>query len=112
MHKRTYSYCHAERSVEIVNIRVKAVGSGKKIHMKTHPLSKTKCVPDLKKKSVFFSDKKVTAPIYGRYKLEAGNSITGPAIIADKDSTLLLPPTFHLSVDPYLNLIIREKQTR
>jgi N-methylhydantoinase A len=60
----------------------------------------------------FFVDGFKETPVYRRTSLLAGQSITGPAIIEEDESTLILPPEFRLTVDPALNLIaIRSSET-
>jgi N-methylhydantoinase A/oxoprolinase/acetone carboxylase beta subunit len=110
-HKKTYSYAHQDRTVEIVNIRVKAVGKGQKIRLKRHEIGSTS--PEkafFKHQSMFFKNRKYKTPVFDRSLLNAGNLIRGPALIADKGSTTLLPPSYRLRIDPFLNLLIERQR--
>jgi N-methylhydantoinase A len=48
----------------------------------------------------------VDCPIYERSRLDAGDRISGPAIIEQMDSTTVLPTGAVLSADPGGSLII------
>jgi N-methylhydantoinase A len=45
-------------------------------------------------------------PAYDREQLHAGTTIGGPAIVEEKDSTLVIGPAATATVDPLLNLIV------
>ena len=107
-HKKLYSYHHQERAVEIVNIRVKAVGKTKKIKLKKlPPKDKDPERAFMKKQAIHYSGKTSQASVFKRALLATGNEINGPALIADSESTTFLPPSYLLEVDGFLNLIIQ-----
>jgi N-methylhydantoinase A/oxoprolinase/acetone carboxylase beta subunit len=87
-HQKLYSYHHPDRTVEIVNIRLKIA---------------------MKKQELFFHGQKYTAPVFDRLALAPGNVIHGPALVLDYESTTFLPPFHTLKVDAFLNLIIAPK---
>jgi len=47
----------------------------------------------------------VDTPVYDRYTLGAGMSLTGPAIVEERESTTVLPPGVTATVDAYANLL-------
>lgn len=109
-HKKLYSYHHEQRAVEIVNIRVKAVGKTKKIKLKRFPFKDKK--PErasMKKQLIHYQGKTRQASVFNRALLATGNEINGPALIVDSESTTLLPPSYTLEVDGFLNLIIQRE---
>lgn len=55
---------------------------------------------------VWFDSGFVETPVYRRADLALASKISGPAIIEETESTLVLPGDFQLSVDRALNLII------
>jgi len=108
-HNTLYAYYHPDRKIELVNLRLKAVGTRKKIKLKKKPEGSS--VPDnafLKTQDIFYKTKKFTAPIYIRNLLSAGMSLSGPALIVDYESTAFIPPGFKLKVDGWENLIIQK----
>jgi N-methylhydantoinase A len=54
----------------------------------------------------FAADAAQDTPVYDRATLMPGDTVIGPAIIEQLDSTTLLFPGDRASVDPYLNLIV------
>lgn len=109
-HERLYTYHHPQRQVEVVNIRVKAVGKTRKIKIKRKPqTAKDPTRAFVKKQFIYFAGKKHSAFIFDRALLEPGHTIKDPALIVDYESTTFLPPFFNLTVDGFLNLIIQKE---
>jgi len=109
-HKELYSYLHPERPVEVVNIRLKAVGRCKKIKLKKIRAK----IPNLeraviKKQPIHYGGKKFQASVFNRSLLCPGNRLKGPALVIDPESTTFLPPGYGLKVDGFLNLIIQKR---
>src|SRR5262249_57831245 len=48
----------------------------------------------------------VDCPVYDRYALSAGTSLSGPAIVEERESTTVLPPGTSAIVDEYANLVV------
>ena len=106
-HRRLYSYAHLKRDVEIVTIRLKAVGSGKKFRLKKFPLGETDTKKaDIGRQPIYYRGACMETPVFDRAHLSPGFFLKGPALAADYESTTFCPPGFLLEVDPYLNLII------
>jgi N-methylhydantoinase A len=49
----------------------------------------------------FDLDGRHDTPIYERARLGSGTQITGPAVIEEPDTTIVLPPGSWAMVDPY-----------
>ena len=110
-HKALYAYQQNDQPVEIVNLRVKAVGKSRSIrlpHLAEEGRDSSAAV--IGRQSVVYEQRRMQAPILDRALLTAGNELHGPALVADRDSTTLLPPGFSLKVDGYLNLIITNRK--
>lgn len=110
-HQRLYSYHHPQREVEIVNIRVKAVGLSRKIKLKRSSPGDAK--PQrafVKTQTIYYEGKKYLAPVFKRSLLLPGDKLSGPALSVDRESTTFLPPSFSLNVDGFLNLVIQREK--
>ena len=110
-HRKLYSYHHARRAVEIVNIRVKAIGSTPKIRPAKRPEGRSTAPPPqarIKTQIITWSEKEHPGPVIDRSRLVPGNRIGGPALIIDPESTAFLPPGYLARVDGYMNLIIAQ----
>jgi N-methylhydantoinase A len=63
-------------------------------------------------REVFFSEAggMIGAKVYDLYQLRCGNQISGPAIVEEVDSTVVIHPGYHARVDRYGNLLIEEQR--
>jgi N-methylhydantoinase A len=59
-------------------------------------------------REVYFAEAKAyaTSAVYDRYALRAGDVITGPAVIEERESTVVTGPRGRVTVDPSLHLVI------
>ncbi|HET7035558.1 MAG TPA: hydantoinase/oxoprolinase family protein [Thermomicrobiaceae bacterium] len=51
-----------------------------------------------------------TTPVYDRYRLEPGAAFPGPAIIEEREATIVVPPGYHVTVDGYRNVVITARE--
>jgi N-methylhydantoinase A len=94
--------------VELVNLRVIAMGEIPKPDLpelkSSTPLEAARKRP----RKVWFRDTGfVEAAIYERGKLPVGATFDGPAIVEQADTTTVMPPGTHCTVDKHGNLIIK-----
>ena len=105
-HDKIYGF-RLDVPVEVVNLR--AVGTGQ-VEKVTFP-SFERGAPDaaeavVEQHRVYFDGNFLTASVYDRAKLHAGNRISGPAVVTQTDSTTLIHPGHAGDVDEYLNILI------
>jgi N-methylhydantoinase A len=106
-HARIYGHSSPEELVEIVNLRVNAIGVMVKPELKKIESGSEGPEKALKShREVFFKDGAVSCPIYDRYKLLSGNKIEGPAIIEEVDSTTVVYPSYKATVDDFGNIVM------
>lgn len=108
-HKREYGYCNEKASIQIVNYRVTALGKVSTIKLREHEiegLSAEQAIINVR--AVFFEESRgyTMTNIYHRDALKAGNMLSGPAIIEQMDTTIVIPPGHTARVDSYLNILI------
>jgi N-methylhydantoinase A len=108
-HQSTYGYTLAAAPVEIVNLRLHAVGHIPPIPLPSQPPSSSD--PQLalldRRPVVLASPPAQLIPLYRGEALCPGNRIQGPALIVRSDTTIFLTPSDVATVDPYLNLLIK-----
>jgi N-methylhydantoinase A len=95
-------------AVELVNARVAAVGAAEEARLPKDPAPGKLADARIGARDVFFEEAGglVAAEIYERDRLRSGVEFTGPAIVEQLDSTVVLPPGTSAVVDPYLNIVI------
>jgi N-methylhydantoinase A len=107
LHAQTYGYARPEALVEIVNLRLRAVGSMPPPELTPLPLSGPDASAALfDRREVVFSGAVPLTPFYRGEALLPGNRLNGPAIIVRSDTTILVGPSDFASVDAYGNLWI------
>lgn len=98
-HKRLFTFV-LQLEHEIVSLRASVQGKGVKI--KRQPLAKGTAnakAAVVGKQQAYMDGNHVTATIYDRARLQAGNKVMGPAIVMEMDSTTVILPGHHALVD-------------
>ncbi|PYN23541.1 MAG: methylhydantoinase [Candidatus Rokuibacteriota bacterium] len=101
-----YGYANQGEPVEIVTWKLSAIGGSPRIALaKAAGRS-----GDGSRKGVrraYFPEARGYAdtPVYDRYALAPGMSLTGPAIVEERESTTVIPPEVTATVDEYANLL-------
>jgi N-methylhydantoinase A len=105
-HKRLFTFA-LPLEHELVNLRAFVQGRGITIQRpvieKGGPDPKAAAVG---KQKSYMGGKSVTAIVYDRAKLKAGNKVAGPAIVMEMDSTTVILPKHHGVVDRFGNILI------
>lgn len=102
-HRRAYGYASENRPVEIVNLRLRACGRPDRPPPIPLPQAGEKPDPTAflgRTRTVFAGQWRETM-IVDRARLQPGNRIKGPAVITEYSSTIVLPPDWQLTVDPF-----------
>jgi N-methylhydantoinase A len=106
-HERAYGFHNPNDPVEIVNFRLIAVGKLRQPAARPGDARTSgKTEPASRRKVWFAADAAQDTPVYDRATLLPGDTVIGPAVIEQLDSTTLLFPGDRAAVDPYLNLIV------
>jgi N-methylhydantoinase A len=107
-HEREYNFRREDAPVSIFRVAVKATGVVQKADLPSFLVEKN--TPEAHEtRTVWFNSKDIQTDIYERESLKAGAEFYGPAIVEQVDSTIVIPPESHASVDKYLNIVIKVK---
>jgi N-methylhydantoinase A len=107
LYEKTYGFTTGD-PVETVNWRLLAVGKVPRVKVK-RVKEKGKAEDALKgKRKAFFAEygEYIECDVYDRYRLLPEAFIQGPAIVEERESTVVVCPKAKATVDEYLNLII------
>jgi len=113
-HERRYGYADPDRAIEVVNVRLRAVGVTQKPKFRAVALS-TAALPlaaKFKRAKVYFNGRPQATDFYIRERLRAGNQIRGPAVIAEYSATTAVPPGWRTRVDACENLLLERRRRR
>ena len=110
-YEQIYGYAHRHLGLEITTCRLTASGPRPQVN-----LQETSAAQDNESASaalkgtrpVFYRELGgfTETPIYDRYLLRAGATLSGPAIVEERDSTAVIGPDATVHVDAYANLIV------
>jgi N-methylhydantoinase A len=111
IHEREYSRRFEESDVEIPNLRVRGIGLQPKLRAPESDAGSESPDAALRHEGeawfrVGGSLEKVATRFYDRAALEAGNTLEGPAIINQYDSTTVIPPGLTARIDGFSNIVI------
>lgn len=106
-HERAYGYRNDEGRIKFVSFRVAAVGMIEKPQLKEYPADPDAKAPEpFTKRRVLFQgcEDFVETGIYKREDFVPGACLTGPAVIEQMDTTIVIPPGWSVSTDGFMNL--------
>jgi len=106
-HEQLYSFAQRDMPVEIVTLRVDAVGLLPEVRLQELPERGPAADAVIGSQTIAFAQGAAVVPIYDRNRLGAGSRIAGPAVITQLDATTLLLPGESAEVDRYGSLIVR-----
>jgi N-methylhydantoinase A len=106
-HERLYGF-KLDHPVELVNLRAIGTGIVEKIRFpKFEKEAADARAAIIEQHRVYFDGAFMSANVYDRERLRAGNRIRGPAIVVQMDATTVIHPNHVGDVDEYLNILIR-----
>ncbi|KEJ93488.1 hydantoinase/oxoprolinase family protein [Synergistes jonesii] len=110
MHKRYYGHCDTNAEVEVVNLKVRALGI---THKPPYALAEEAKEPAKSEttRRVILKGKVYTADIYSRTDLKFGHCISGPAVVEQDDSTTIILDGWEGKINRCGNLIITRKES-
>ena len=107
-YKTLYGRKGPDVPLEVINWRV--VASGPKPEMNFKLASDTSCGSEARKgtRLAYFPEQKgfIDTAVYDRYALKSGMTFAGPAIVEERESTLIIGTRGRAQVDDRLNVIV------
>jgi N-methylhydantoinase A len=105
-HDRQFGFS-LDAPLEIANLRVIGKGQIEGVTIEEHELregdpSDARVATD----EVYFDGAYHDTPIYDRAELHPGTEVTGPAIVVEDDSTIVIQPDHTAAIDRYANIEI------
>jgi len=91
-HLQTYGHNNRSEPVQIVSVRVAAIGAIPPLSIRDRPAPAGTDALKSKRALWFRETALVDAAIYDRARMPAGYAVRGPAVIESLDSTILVPP--------------------
>ncbi|MFT4185401.1 MAG: hydantoinase/oxoprolinase family protein [Rhizobium sp.] len=108
-HERLFGHASPDQPVQMINLRLTISGATPKPHLGERAAASGPARPRLSVEA-WFDGKPAATAIYHRDDLGAGHRLNGPAIIAQDDTTTVVPPGFSVDVDRFGNLVITRSE--
>jgi N-methylhydantoinase A len=106
-HESRYGYADPDRDVEIVNVRLRAVGITAKPTLHESDLAgEDASAATLGEHRMVHEGVEHAGVLVDRARLEPGNAVTGPALIVEYSTTTVVPPGARCRVDRWENLVL------
>lgn len=108
-HERAYGYAAREDAIEMVNVRLTAIGVSPKPRRPALPKATGDVAAAIKAhRPVWFAevDGFASCAVLDRSRLAWGHIVTGPAAIEEMDATTLIHPGWQAAVDEHGNLLL------
>ena len=102
-HQELFDFNDPQAETEIVNLCLIAVGKSQPLHMDQQPVQ-TADSQMLKHAPMRMAGEEHLVAVYARDSLAAGHRFTGPAVVAQEDTTCVIPKGIQAHVDGHLNL--------
>jgi N-methylhydantoinase A len=102
-HQRLYDFFNPEGRIELVNLRVVAIGAGPVLTFPDEDEIEAPAAPE-RQIPVYIGSAVVPIGLYRRETLHPGSRFYGPAVVAQEDTTFAIPAGAQARVDRHLNL--------
>lgn len=107
LHQARYGYCHSGRELEIVTARVEVIGTMPEPPDEPRPIVERVLEP-VETSTVYFEGSPVETNVFTREQLQPGDRLTGPAIVCEPTSTVVIEPEFSATVASRGEIIITD----
>ena len=113
-HQRRFGYSDESQPVEVVNVRLKAVGRvkapGGGRQGAEDGRGEMRDAGPVDTRDVVFDGTRHIAAFYLRRALRAGQQVPGPAVLLQEDATTVVPPDWVARVDGWGNLVLEGRK--
>ena len=99
LHRRTYGHDNRSEPVQLVNVRVTAIGSIPPLCVRDAPAAAGNDAIKARRPLWFRASGEVDAVVFDRARMPAGLAAKGPAVIESFESTILVPPGWQARMD-------------
>ncbi|ETA71552.1 MULTISPECIES: hydantoinase/oxoprolinase family protein [Mesorhizobium] len=104
-HQRLYDFHDPDGEVELVDIRLSAIGAGPKLSLPETEEVDVAAIP-ARRLPVYTGLRVETVDLHDRQALVPGSTFHGPAVVVQEDTTFAIPAGAQARVDRHLNLLL------
>lgn len=104
-HQRIYDFDDTDGRIEIVNLRLSAIGAGPVLSFPEVAESDAVATPQ-RELTIHTGGRRKAVGLYHRADLAPGSRFVGPAVVAQEDTTVAIPAGATARIDSHLNLYL------
>ncbi|RUU00352.1 hydantoinase/oxoprolinase family protein, partial [Mesorhizobium sp. USDA-HM6] len=104
-HERLYDFHDPEGEIELVNVRLSAIGAGPALSFPETDEIDAPAIP-ARRLPVYTGLAVETVDLHDRQTLVPGSTFKGPAVVVQEDTTFAIPAGTQAWVDRHLNLLL------
>ncbi|PBB22403.1 MULTISPECIES: hydantoinase/oxoprolinase family protein [unclassified Mesorhizobium] len=104
-HQQLYDFHDVDGEIELVNVRLSAVGAGPKLSLPETDEINAPAIP-ARRLPVYTGASVETVDLHNRETLVPGSTFHGPAVVVQEDTTFAIPAGAQARVDRHLNLLL------
>ena len=110
-HRQTYGHDNRDEPVQIVSVRVAAIGTIPRLIVRDAPAAAGSDAVKSRREVWFRDTGAADAMVYDRSRMPAGTEVAGPAVIESLESTILVPPGWiaTMSEDGFVVMVRSDK---
>jgi N-methylhydantoinase A len=109
-HESLYAFSMPWKGVEVLTLRVKATAP--KVPFRLRQIESGSVKPERafkRRRRSLFGGREIETPVYDGERLRAGNVLSGPVIIEESTTTVVIPKGFRCEVDKFKNYVLRRR---
>ena len=109
-HRLDYGYAFDDGEVELITVRVIGTEEVTPLEVAKLEAANGAGIEEAflySRETTFDDGESVSTPRYDRLRLKAGHRVSGPALLIQHNSTILVPPRYRCEVGAHGNLLIR-----
>ena len=109
VHQETFGFEYeGKQDVELVNLRVQAIGQAHRPDVLEKPDSGRPAEPTGTRSAFWRASDWIDCPLYDRDDLKPGGTLSGPLIVEEYGSTVVVPASWQVTCDRYGNLVLEK----
>jgi N-methylhydantoinase A len=104
-HEKLYDFHDPNGEIELVNVRLSAIGAGPVISFPEIDEIDDPAIP-VRRLPVYTGQSVEIVDLHDRQNLGPGSAFQGPAVVVQEDTTFAIPAGMQARVDRHLNLLL------
>ncbi|RWF41380.1 MAG: hydantoinase/oxoprolinase family protein, partial [Mesorhizobium sp.] len=104
-HEQLYDFHDPDGEIELVNVRLSAIGAGPKLSFPETDEIGAAAIP-ARRLPVYTGASLEVVDLHDRQTLVPGSTFRGPAVVVQEDTTFAIPAGAQARVDRHLNLLL------